>query len=187
MLRFSLLVPCLLICFSCATPVPFPIESLEEGMTKETVRETFGDPVAANTVWNPPGGGNFLRGNWTYNADSSWTYVDEERNWVYSVMFSLLLPFQITSSVIGALVYSGDDDFRWDWAYVERKPVVLYFEQEELVSGEQEKLARWEVIKPTYPAPDDDLFSDTDDWDWMDQSKGDAPRAKERKRPRDRK
>ena len=35
--RAALLVPCLLVCLACATP--FPIDSLEEGMTHETVRE----------------------------------------------------------------------------------------------------------------------------------------------------
>ena len=35
MLRSFLLVPCLLICLACATP--FPLDSLEEGMTAETV------------------------------------------------------------------------------------------------------------------------------------------------------
>ena len=167
-IRNLLLAPCLLICLACATP--FPIKNLEEGMTTETVREKFGEPVAANTVWDPPGGGNFLRGDWTYDAESSWTYVDEERNWVWSVFFSsVFLPVQIVESAIGAIIYSGDDDFRWDWAYVERKPVVLYFEQEELgslnpqlsvmtlsfepeklVFFEPGKLARWEVIKPSY-------------------------------------
>ena len=37
--RTVLLIPCLLICLACATP--FPIEDLEEGMTDETVRESF--------------------------------------------------------------------------------------------------------------------------------------------------
>ncbi|MCZ6569577.1 MAG: hypothetical protein O7B23_05390, partial [Deltaproteobacteria bacterium] len=103
-------------------------------MTKETVRERFGEPVATNTVWDPPGGGNFLRGDWTYDAESSWTYVDEEQHWVWAVFYSsFFLPLQIVGSAIGAIIYR-DDDFRWDWAYVERKPVVLYFEQEELGS-----------------------------------------------------
>ena len=42
MLRSFLLLPCLLICLACATP--FPIESLEEGMTAEAVRAEFGEP-----------------------------------------------------------------------------------------------------------------------------------------------
>ena len=37
-----LLIPCLLLLLACATP--FPIESLEEGMTTQTVRESFGEP-----------------------------------------------------------------------------------------------------------------------------------------------
>ena len=59
--RDVLLVPGLLICLACATP--FPIESLEEGMTAETVRESFGAPEAIET--NPEG------------MESSWTYVHE--------------------------------------------------------------------------------------------------------------
>ena len=63
-----LLVPGLLICLACATP--FPIESLEEGMTAETVRENFGEPVATYTFWDPQVG-VFPP---AYDAKSSWTY-----------------------------------------------------------------------------------------------------------------
>ena len=134
-----LLVPCLLICLACATP--FPIEALEEGMTTEAVRENFGEPEATNTVWDPT---IFWRGTWTYAAESSWTYVHEERNWGTSVLLSLLLPHQIGFTVIGVVgtLGTGRLDFQWDWAYVERKPVVLHFEDERLV--------RWEVIEPYY-------------------------------------
>ena len=139
--RSLLLAPCLVVCLACATP--FPIENLEEGMTAETVREKFGAPEATNTVWDPT---IFWRGTWTYDAESSWTYVDEERNRESSVLFSLFLPHQIGLTVIGAVgtLVTGRLDFQWDWAYVERKPVVLHFEQE--------KLVRWEVIEPDYPS-----------------------------------
>ena len=60
-----LLLPCLLLFLACATP--FPIESLEEGMRTETVRESFGEPEAIKTE---PGG-----------VESSWTYPHEEQNW----------------------------------------------------------------------------------------------------------
>ena len=144
MLRSFLLAPCLLICLACATP--FPLDNLEEGMTYETVRENFGEPVVTDAVWDPT---IFWRGTWAYHTESSLTYVDEEQNWKSSVLFSLLLPHQIAFSVIGAVgsLVTGKLDFRWDWAYVERKPVVLYFEHEQLV--------RWKVIEPYYaPAPD---------------------------------
>ncbi len=42
-----LLIPCLLICLACATP--FPIESLEKGMTMEQATEAFGEPSSTNT------------------------------------------------------------------------------------------------------------------------------------------
>ena len=148
--RIILPVSSQLACLACAT-TPFPFENLEEGMMAEAVREKFGEPVATNTVWDPPGVGVF-RGSWFYAADSSWTYVDEGRNWGMSGVYSLLFPIQIIESAIGSLVYSGDDDFRWDWAYVIRKPVVLYFEQE--------KLVRWEVIKPYYPDYSPDMNTD---------------------------
>ena len=61
--RAVLLIPCLLICVACATP--FPLESLEEGMTTGTVRENFGEPEAIS---------------WPGRAESSWRYVHEEQN-----------------------------------------------------------------------------------------------------------
>lgn len=130
-----LLAPSLLICLACATP--FPIENLEEGMTAETVRENFGEPEAIDTVWDPT--------TWTYDAESSWTYVHEEQNpWELSVVVSLLFPPQIVATVIGIVgtLVTGRLGFQWDWAYIERKPVVLHFEQE--------KLARWKVIEHSY-------------------------------------
>jgi hypothetical protein len=46
-----LLIPCLLICLTCATP--FPVETLEEGMTPSAVRQAVGEPrfIAPNGVW----------------------------------------------------------------------------------------------------------------------------------------
>ena len=139
-----LVAPGLLICLACATP--FPIENLEEGMTAGAVRENFGEPEAIDTVWDPT---MFWRASWTYDAESSWTYVHEEQNpWGLSVVVSLLFPQQIVATVMGAVgtLVTGRLDIHWDWAYLERKPVVLYFEQEEL--------ARWEVIEHSHSAPD---------------------------------
>jgi outer membrane protein assembly factor BamE (lipoprotein component of BamABCDE complex) len=136
----------LLTCLACATP--FAIENLEEGMTYDAVRERFGEPVATDTVWDPT---IFWRGTWDYAAESSWTYVDEGQNWWGSVFSSLLLPHQLGFTAIGLVgtLGSGRLDFQWDWAYVDRKPVVLHFEQDQLV--------RWEVIEPYYP-PSSDSF-----------------------------
>jgi hypothetical protein len=118
-------------------------------MMTETVRENFGEPVATSTVWDPPGapgGWDFLRGIWTYDAESSLTYVHEERTKIFGAFAfsSFFLPFQIVATAVGSFgtLVSGGHDFQWDWAYVERKPVVLYFGQE--------KLARWEVIVPEH-------------------------------------
>jgi hypothetical protein len=48
-----LLVLSLVICLACATP--FPVDSLEEGMTTETVRAEFGEPeeILSNVVDRP--------------------------------------------------------------------------------------------------------------------------------------
>lgn len=126
--RTVLLVPCLLVCLACATP--FPIEKLEEGMTKEIVRETFGEPVATDAVWDPPGAPWAWNGTWTYEAKSSWTYPNEEQDWsfTYNPLTPLMIPLHV---VVGEL---------WKFDYVIIKPVVLHFEGE--------KLARWEVIEP---------------------------------------
>ena len=159
MLRSFLLAPCLLFCLACAT-TPFPVENLEEGMTAETVRENFGEPVAINTVWNPPRVNPLVK-DWTYDADSTWTYVDERREWVNSVFFFPLLPFQIVLNAFGSRVHSGDDDFPRDSLYVNRKPVVLYFEQE--------KLVRWEVIKPV---PQPGVYWPEIDSDWDHHTMG---------------
>jgi hypothetical protein len=46
-----LLILCLLICLACATP--FPVETLEEGMTPLAVQQAVGEPrfIAPNGVW----------------------------------------------------------------------------------------------------------------------------------------
>ena len=141
MLRSFLRAPCLLICLACATP--FPTESLEEGMTYETVREKFGAPETMEIE---------LEG-----VDSSWTYQHEEQNWFFTV--HPLAPLFIPIIVL-------DSDLTWPEAsrevYVTRKPVILYFEQE--------KLARWEVIEPP-PAVSSGISED--DWDWMDHQRQD--------------
>ena len=105
--RTVLLVPCLLICLSCATP--FPIESLEKGMTAETARENFGAPEAIET--KPEG------------VDTSWTYVDEKQMWQ---MF--IFPQAIIAIPILALI----SDTPWDYLYVTRRTVLLHFEDERL-------------------------------------------------------
>ncbi|MCH7643396.1 MAG: hypothetical protein IH974_01050 [Myxococcales bacterium] len=137
MLRSFLLAPCLLICLSCAKPIPFPIESLEEGMTAEAVRDNFGEPDSWTHSWG---------------AESSWRYVHEEQNWIgtFHPVMPLVIPF---------IVF--DSDLTWSEAsrevYVKRKPVVLYFEAE--------KLVRWEVIEPDPVVDDYDPFWMWDDDD----------------------
>ena len=153
MARSFLLVPCLLVCLACVTP--FPIENLEEGMTKETVREAYGEPEAIMTaaavrdlafggpdlfmtaaavrevfgepeaIETEPGGVNL-----------SWKYLDEIRTW--RNIGSFLVPITLISIPICA----ANPVFPWDCAYVTRRPVLLHFEGE--------KLARWEVIEPAY-------------------------------------
>ena len=80
-----LLVPCLLVCLACATP--FPIESLEQGMTYETVREKFGEPEAiriaiscSRSPCKPEG------------VESSWTYVHEEQNYAFTAYCAVFSP-----------------------------------------------------------------------------------------------
>ena len=48
----TFLVPCLLACLACTTPTPFPVDSLEEGMTPETVRVEFGEPESVKHEWH---------------------------------------------------------------------------------------------------------------------------------------
>jgi hypothetical protein len=75
------LVPCLLMCLSCATP--FPIEKLEEGMTTETVLANFGTPKASEIEWE--------------DTQACWSYVHEKRAWfslVRVVRNMVLLDFE---------------------------------------------------------------------------------------------
>jgi len=71
--RADLLVPCLLVCLACATPLP--LEKLEEGISTEAVRQEFGEPEATRP--SPESG----RSRWCYHdggfdnwwADGWWT------------------------------------------------------------------------------------------------------------------
>ena len=154
MVRSLLLVPCLLVCVACATP--FPIDSLEEGMATETVRESFGEPEAIEA--EPEG------------VDSSWTYLHEELEPVPLTAGPMSLRVAV-ASVWGvplswgiALMDLMSDELtgiNWNHFYISRAPVVLQFEQG--------KLVRWEVF------PDIRLSLDTGsgyseyDWTWMNQ------------------
>ncbi len=154
-----LLALCLLIGLACATP--FPIESLEEGMTAETVREKFGAPEAIETE---PG-----------DAEASWTYLHEEQAWGPTVLFSsIALPHCILLTPFIAL-FDGHPCFSWS---VERKPVVLQFAEG--------KLASWEVLPDPrgslwdqpggYSGDDDSDFQDM--FDQMDRDLKDAAHHK---------
>jgi hypothetical protein len=146
--RSLLLASSLLICLACATS--FPIESLEEGMTTETVRESFGEPEFIGKL-RP--------------TVSFWTYPHEEKtlfNWVAT--FHPLVPLLIP---LNHLV-EGEP---WNEFYVTSMPVVLQFDEE--------KLVRWEVIEPvpvvysgsTYQ----DMFPSTMTFptkDWRHHAKG---------------
>jgi hypothetical protein len=117
-----LLIPCLLICLACATP--FPVESLEKGMTAETVREKFGAPEATNLRWDITSqGGRML----PVLTGESWTYTHEIQNWV-----TTLTP--LTPLFVPVLRLTGEDESRWDYLYVHRTPVVLHFRAENLIS-----------------------------------------------------
>ena len=141
-MRSLLLAPCLLISLACATPLP--LDSLEEGMTTEAVRENFGEPEA-NSTTEPEG------------MDSSWSYVHEERNWANTVVFSsVLLPHCILLTPFIAFFDDGHLCFSWS---VERKPVVLQFAEG--------KLASWEVL----PDPRGSVWDQPGgysgyDWSW---------------------
>jgi hypothetical protein len=119
--RTVLLSPCLLICLACATP--FPIESLEEGMTTEMVRERFGEPKSTR---NRPG----------LFGDSCWSYVHEEQNWIFTfhpmtplltVIFRFIPPHLVGGDT------GGGSRTRWDYIYVRWTPVNLHFDGEKLV------------------------------------------------------
>ena len=126
--------PCLLIGLACATP--FPVENLEEGMTAEVVRESFGEPAAIMKIGL---------------VGANWGYVDEKQNWNETVASStLFLP-------VCALVTAVTMPFGWEhWCSallptVEEGKVVLQFEWE--------KLARWEVFAPpprVYQPPEEE-------------------------------
>ena len=83
MARSLLLVPFLLIGLACATP--FPIDSLEEGMTTEAVREEFGAPEAIET--GPEG------------TESSWKYLDERLSWQSFIFPHALLAIPICAAI----------------------------------------------------------------------------------------
>jgi hypothetical protein len=104
---FFLLVSCLLVCLSCATP--FPVEDLAEGMTQETVRERFGEPEGTESP--QPG-------------RSSWIYTNEEQNWI-----ATLIPL----SPVFIPLFAAIPGVPWDAWYVHRRPVYLDFEEERLV------------------------------------------------------
>ena len=128
--RTVFLAPCLLVCLACATP--FPIESLEEGMTGEAVREKFGAPEAMGTQ--------------VVGADSSWTsYVHEEQNWFFTVMAStLFLPHCIFFTAATAPFVGAEHWCDVFLPVVGKGEVLLHFEEE--------KLVRWDVIEPVPPA-----------------------------------
>ena len=118
MLRSFLLAPCLLVGFACATS--FPIESLEEGMTAEVVREQFGEPKAAETAVS-------------VGETSCWTYWHEEQDWIASTLFSFCALWMIP---VGAALPNAT----WDSWFLHKNSVFLHFEDE--------KLVRWEAIEP---------------------------------------
>ena len=89
MMRSFLLAPCLLICLACATPIPFPLESLEEGMTTETVRENFGAPEATNRRWDIGDGPAVINGPAVLTG-VSWTYV----HGIYVYEMPIVLDFE---------------------------------------------------------------------------------------------
>ena len=111
MLRSFLLIPCLLIGLACATP--FPLDSLEEGMTMETVREEFGAPEAIET--GPEG------------TESSWKYLDERLSWQMFIFPQALLSIPICAAI---------PDKPWDCQYIYSVPVLLRFEGEKLARWE---------------------------------------------------
>ena len=122
--RSLLLAPCLLICLACATP--FPIESLEEGMSDGTVGESFGAPEAIKTK---PG-----------DVESSWTYPHEEQDWPLTVLSSTVF---LPHCIILTAVTMPFGEEHWCSAVIPtvgEGTVVLHFEAE--------KLVRWEVIEP---------------------------------------
>jgi hypothetical protein len=126
-----LLASCLLIGLACATS--FPIESLEEGMTAEMVRERFGAAEAMESK---------LEG-----VESAWTYLHEELDPIPLTFGPMPLRVAV-ASIWGVPLFWGfalldvmSDELEgenWNHVYISRAPVVLQFEEE--------KLAQWEVL-----------------------------------------
>jgi hypothetical protein len=119
----------LLTCLACATP--FLAQRLEEGMTPEAVRQTFGAPIETESE----------------GAESAWVYIHEELEpipledgpmplrvavasiWGVSLSWGFALADLLTDELAGE---------NWNHMYVSRAPVVLHF------SGG--RLVRWEVL-----------------------------------------
>ncbi len=100
----ALLIPCLLVCLSCATP--FPFDKLEEGLSAETVLTELGPPEAIQVGLG--------------DAGPCWCYVHEKQMWTNTISFPItpfMIPFMKT----------------WSDAYFTREEVVLHFEEEKLV------------------------------------------------------
>ena len=111
-----LLIPCLLVYLACATP--FPLDSLEEGMTTEAVREKFGAPEDVQTA--PEG------------VEPFWTYVDEEKIWFPTILLSsVFLPHCVFLSVFLSLPIEGEIFCN----VIEKKPVILHFEGHSVIVG----------------------------------------------------
>lgn len=110
--RAFLLIPCLLICLSCATP--FPIERLEEGMTADSVREAVGEPEAIEAE---PGG-----------TMSSWAYGYKEFDLLTTLFALPWTPFVPVLSLLPNL--------EWDDFYTQPTVVTLHFEEDQLARWE---------------------------------------------------
>ena len=84
-----LLGPLLAICLSCATPTPFPLENLEEGMTSEIVRENFGEPEAMEADSKNPN-----KSCWSYAEEQNMVLLDFEEDELvrWSVYEPLVIP-----------------------------------------------------------------------------------------------
>jgi hypothetical protein len=120
-----LLVHCLLASLACVTP--FPIENLEEGMAKETVREKFGAPEAMGMRY-----GALDAMGVHPKPESYWTYVDEKTDWGAFIF----PPFLLSIPVLAVW-----PERSWNQFYLIKNPVVLDFE-----AG---KLVQWRVTKPS--------------------------------------
>ena len=116
--RATPLIPCLLVCISCATP--FPFDKLEEGLTVETVLTEFGPPEAIES-----GSGD---------AGPSWCYAHEEQDWLKT--FFPLTPVSIP-------ILAVDPGSRWSDAYFRRSEVALHFEEGRLVRWDKRLTTRY--------------------------------------------